>query len=415
MLFDPNIDFNAQTAQAQQARAYADLLRKQAMQTQMPQGQMVSGHFVTPHWTQYLSGIMDKLNAGWQDRVAANAEQSALGAQTQAAQQWRAGLPEATAAQPEVPFQAATPFGSRDVPQQDAVAGSPTVPYQPVPTATRLKHALAGLANPATAKEAMLWNQGMAEEATREDQQQSRREAQIAQLEARREEALRRSEDLRLTREQQAASRKEALQMQLQIAEMNNATRRDLAALSASTQRSIAEMRRGDSVGKSQERIEKQLPVLAERTKEINPLISAGQTLQNLFDTHEDKPIAGFGYVGKLPGQMLSAQGNANRAALKSFTNAIMRANAGLSQTIAEQQNVNLETLADGNYTEKEIRKVWPILREKANDALKGITAGFDPEAVEIYKSRGGLVSPITPKKKATVAPTGGWKIEEAK
>jgi len=91
-----------------------------------------------------------------------------------------------------------------------------------------------------------------------------------------------------------------------------------------------------------------------------------------------------------------------------------MRANAGLSQTIAEQHNVNLETLADGNYTEKEIRKVWPILREKANDALKGITAGFEPEAVETYKSRGGLVSPIASKKAAGGA-TGGWKIEEAK
>jgi len=414
MLFDPTTDFSAQTAQAQQARAYADLLRKQAMQQQTPQGQMVSGHYVTPHWTQYLGGIMDKLNAGWQDSTATNAEQSLANAQSQAASQWRAGLPESTAAQPQqtAPFMAPGMDGQENIPGTSMITQQ-AAPYKPVPTAVRLKHTLAGLANPATAKEAMVWNQGMAEETTREDNQQAKREALVAQLEARREEALRRSEDMRLTREQQAELRREALQAQKQIAEMNNATRRDMAALAAGTQRSIAEMR-GSGTDKRQDRIDKQLPVLAEKTREINPLISAGQTLQNLFDTHGDKPIAGFGYAGKLPGQLLSAQGNANRAALKSFTNAIMRANAGLSQTIAEQHNVNLETLADGNYTEKEIRKVWPILREKANDALKGITAGFEPEAVETYKSRGGLVSPIASKKAAGGA-TGGWKIEEAK
>ena len=154
--------------------------------------------------------------------------------------------------------------------------------------------------------------------------------------------------------------------------------------------------------------MDKQLTMLAEKTKDINPLVSSGQSLQDLFDKYGDKPIPGFGYAGKLPGIALSKEGNLNRATLKAFTNAIMRAHAGLSQTLAEQHNVNLETLADGNYTEAEIRKVWPLLREKANDALKGITAGYLPEALDVYKQRGGLVTPIAPK-------AAKWKIEEAK
>ena len=399
MLFDPTIDFNTQTAQAQQARVYADLLRKQAMQSQMPQGQMVSGHFVAPHWSQYLSGIMDQINAGWQNQIANTAEQNLGQAQAQAAAEWRAGLPQAVEAQAAVPAQSATPFGSRDMPQQDATTGSPAVPYQPVPTAVRLKHTLAGMSNPLTAKEAVMWNQGMAEETKREDEQAARRENLIATLAARREDALRRSEDARLTREQQAELRREAMAAQQMIAEMVNGTRRDISQASIEKDLEVARMRAAEHAGaaatRKQEHLDKQLPMIAERNKEINPLISSGQSLQDLFDKYGGKPIPGFGYAGKLPGVALSTEGNANRATLKAFTNAIMRAHAGLSQTLAEQHNVNLETLADGNYSEKEIRKVWPLLREKANDALRGINAGFDPEVVSIYKQRGGLVSPI--------------------
>ena len=412
MLFDPQISFNTQTAQAQQARAYADLLRKQALQSQMPTGQMVSGHYVTPHWSQYLGGIMDQINAQWQDRAAAQAEQQLNAAQAQHAQEWRAAMPQPVEAQPEVAGQAATPFGSRDTPQQDAVAGSPAVPYQPVSTAARLKHTLAGMQNPLIAKEAMLWNTAMADEAKREDEQQARRENLIAQLAAKREDALRRSEDARLSREQQAELRREALEAQKQIAQLHASTQQSIAAMSNATRRDIAEMMRDQRTSpqtdKVQARLDKQLPMIAERNKEINPLISSGQSLQDLFDKYGEKSIPGFGYAGKLPGIALTAEGNANRATLKAFTNAIMRAHAGLSQTLAEQHNVNLETLADGNYSEKEIRKVWPLLREKANDALKGINAGFDPEVVDIYKQRGGLVSPIKPK-------ASGWKIEEVK
>lgn len=411
-IFDPNQampDFDAQTAAATRARAVADFLRKQAAQQTQPQGQMVSGHYVAPHWTQHLSNIMGQLNVGMADRQATDAETQEANAQNQAANQWRSSLPQAVQAQAGTPS-----FGANEM-DQEAVTGSPAVPYQPVPAAARLKATLAGMANPRTAKEALIWNAGMAEEAKREDDQLARRENLLATLAQRAEDAQRRSEDVRASIAQRQEAAREATAARLQMAQMAADARRDAAGIAAAA-------RAGSTTDRGADKLDRQVEKLSSRIEPINPLITAGQALQDLFDKYGDKPIPGFGYAGKLHGTLLSAEGNANRAALKMYTNAIMRAHAGLSQTLAEQHNVNLETLADGNYSEKEIRKVWPLLREKSNEQLKGISAGFPAEVVDIYRKQGGRIDPITsktsPRRAANASPppaAAGWKIEEVK
>lgn len=394
-IFDPNQampDFDAQTAAATRARAVADFLRKQAAQQTQPQGQMVSGHFVAPHWTQYLANIMGQLNVGMADRQATDAETQQANAQNQAANQWRSSLPQAVQARAAVPGQAATPFGSRDEPQQDATAGSPAMPYQPVPVAARLKATLAGMSNPKTAREAVVWNAGMAEEAKREDEQQAKRENLQATLAQRAMELQVKSEDARYNAQQQLEFKRQMLEAQNQWHQ-----------LSADTQRAAAESRIGAartaqdarSAERSADKIDKQIEHLSAASKTLAPMLQTAQTVQDMLDTYGNKAIPGIGYESKLPGVLLPAKGVENRAKVKAFANAMLRNQAGLSQTLSETENANLELLANGNYSEKEFRAIWPTLMDKINASATTNTAGFHPDAVETARKRGAVIDPI--------------------
>lgn len=413
MLFDPTLDFTAQTAQAQQARAYAEALRKQALGgSAQPTGQMVSNRFVPPHWTQYLGGLMDKVNAGWQGSIADTAEKQLADAQAKAAQQWYAGLPEPIAARPATEGMSATPFGSRDAPQQDAVPGTPAVSYQPVPVAARLKHTLAGMQNPLTAKAAMLWNTGMAEETKREDEQAARYETLLATLAQRREDALRRSEDVRLGIDARREAAAQAEATRLQIAQMMADARINAANISAATRQGTSAAKTERAEERRQDKLDRQLEHLSEKTKTLAPFIQTGQKVQDLLDKYGDKPIPGLGYVGSLPGFMLSKEGNVNRATIKAFANAMLRNQAGLSQTLSETENANLEILANGKFTEKEFRAVWPNLRDKVGASVLNVSSGFMPEAVEIFRKRGGLIDPIKSKVPAGLTPEEQAELE---
>ncbi len=249
-IFDPNQvlpDFETQNSQAAQARAFAAALRKKALESQQPEGQMVSGHYVAPHWTQQLQGVLNGINAGWQNKIAGDAETDAANQQSQAAQEWSSAMPQPTAA---IPGQGATPFGSRDMPQQDAVQPSPAVP---VTREQALKHTIAGLNNPRTRDAALLYNKGFNEDLVREDTQAARRETLTATLEAKREEqkalleqraadAKLRSEDQRLSIEQRREAAKEAADARRDVAAIMAAASRDNAAARAEKPKALKPM-----------------------------------------------------------------------------------------------------------------------------------------------------------------------------
>lgn len=408
MLFDPTVDLQAQTAQARQARVYADLLRKQAMSAQAPQGQMVSGHFVAPHWTQQLGPVLEQLSARLQGGIADKAEQQLAQRQTQMAQDWHANMPAATPATPGVPG-----YGANEMDNEPVPAVPPT-PYKPVPLNSRLRHTLAGLQNPLTADAAKLWNTALGEETRREDEQLARKDAQTAALAQQLMLAQQRSEDTRLAIAQRKEAAEQASALKLQLAQMSADARVQVAGMvagaraDASADRAIArENRAADKAAEAKERV---LQKLGENSKKTAPFMLSGQQVQDMLDKYGDKSIPGLGYVGKLPGVLLTKEGNLNRATVKSFVNAIMREHAGLSQTISEQANVNLETMADGNFTEKEFRKVWPFLRDRANSSMNNFRAGYAPDVITEFESRGGSLRNITPKTQSR-----GWQVEEVK
>jgi hypothetical protein len=213
-MFNPNQalpDFEAQAESAARQRLVADRLRKQAMASQQPEGRMVGRQFVNPHWLEQMIPLLNQYQAGAAERQAAGAEQESSNQQNQAANQWRQSMPQDIA-----PTQA-VPAIPGDIDQRpDMPVGAEALAATPGNPMTRqriLQHTLAGLANPRTAKEAMLVNAGLTDD--------------LKTKEARADKAIER-EDLQnwksaeseKARVQAAELKREALSNQLAIVEM---------------------------------------------------------------------------------------------------------------------------------------------------------------------------------------------------
>lgn len=173
-MFDPNQpqDFSVQTAEVERQRRMADMLRKRANEGQLPGGQMVGKTYVNPHWAEFLPGLLDKIQAGYAESKAKDAE-AGYGKQVgEATEKWTSSLPRATAAVP----------GRVSYPGPDADPSEPgTSVEMPVPATTPdrgsiLKATLAGMKIPGNKDAALLWNKGMGDELTREDTQADRAE-----------------------------------------------------------------------------------------------------------------------------------------------------------------------------------------------------------------------------------------------
>lgn len=213
----------------------ARLLAKAAQTSPLPQGQMVSGHFVAPNWAQYLPNLFDKYQQGAEQRSI----EEAMLAQGLAE---KAALRDSLAGLTGTPEQAATPFGSRDEPRQDA---TPAIP----PAMGNDRRAIIAqlIDNPAAgAIGADLLKDDLIEAPRRAEAARVREaEAERARIErgeqlaadrlARAEAAKQRSEDLRLSLEQRA-----------QAAREHNDLMRELASMRVSAQRDIAVMRGSD-------------------------------------------------------------------------------------------------------------------------------------------------------------------------
>ena len=235
-LYGPLDSLAARRAQLEQRRANLQALAKRT--APMPEGQMVSGIYVAPSWAQYLPNLFDKFQQG-QEQRAIDGDMLAQGLAEKAA------LRDSLAGLAGTPGTAATPFGSRDEPQQDAI---PTVP--PATGADRRAIIAQLIDNPAAG--------GLGGELLKDDLIQApiraearefkKQEAEAARLErgdqlaadrlARAEAAKQRSEDLRYSAEQRR-----------QAAQEHNDLMRELAAgrrADAQANRDLREKMAGD-------------------------------------------------------------------------------------------------------------------------------------------------------------------------
>lgn len=396
-MFDPSQqlpDFQTQSAEIERQRQMADMLRKQANKP-MPTGQMAGKFYVKPSFTQYLGPLLQQWQAGQADQQTADLTSKYNQGVNTAQQQWLSSLPQAIA-------------GRKELPGPPAVGGSPELADTPAVLPDRgsvLKATLAGMQIPGNDKAAQLWNQGMSADIQREDTQQQQRELRadqisaarqnkLDQLEFQRQQLTAQMEDKRLTHEQLA-----------QYQKMHDTTLRAIAAEAASARRDAAaaattahaDARQQAEDDKKEVRKSTLIEHLSRRAEPIVPMVNTAQQVTNMLDSYKDPqtgktgdvPGLGFG-IGALPLVSLSPEGSRNRQKIQMFANSMIRAQAGLSQTLSETERANLELLASGKYTQRQFTDAWPALLEKVNSTTKAIHGGYEPDIVKTFNERGG-------------------------
>ena len=402
-MYDPNgQSFDTQLIELARQQKLAEALRTasdKAKQNTSP-GQMVGKYFVPASGLESLSNLVGQLKAQSAESDVTNQQKSLNQAMQQHAQEWRSSLPQAIAAQKGMP-----PNLVMESPEGQA--GTPDIPAQPVTLEQVLKKTMAAGGNPLLKNDAATYEKYMAAQIDREDKQ-AQATALLDQQQVLGREKLKQEGDLRtqalaqtnLLQQQAQELRKQGLQqsgayqtVMAQIAQQNADTRR--AAVDTKSDKS------GDKLAADQERAGERLSTKASL---IAPMIHSAQKVQDMLDAAGDKSIPGLGYTGMLPGVMLSKEGNINRAQIKMFANAMLRNQAGLSQTLSETENANLEMLANGKFSEKEFKASWPNLMEKVNTSVNATRAGYNPDVVKTFEDRGGYLSPV----KSRIAGTGG-------
>ena len=408
----------------------AELLRKGAgvpgQSPEMPQGQMVSGRYVAPHWTQQLAAVVNPLFAQYNARTAEDASAKKESALAQAVAQekarWAEQMPMGTPATPDMPAPAEGPAteGGVEPAQVGVIPGQARV----LPSAVeRAKFLARGDMIPGNATNVLMMGKTMGEEVTREDNQAARKEALDAQMASTRQNKL---DQLEFQRQQLEAQMKDKALSREQLAayqSMHDSTLRAIAAGNQQARIDAVIARRSDkeltpAQRAVQERfIATQAEHLSRQAAPLVPMLESARSVQEMLDanpvdekTGKTGDLPGLGYQGKLPGFVLPAAGVENRRKVKQFANAMIRNQAGLSQTLSETDNANLEILSNGNYTQKEFEAAWPSLMEKLNVSVENLKGGYEEGAWDKYQTRSGgrTVSPVTSKRGVKAAAGSG-------
>lgn len=400
-LFDPSapMDFASQQARIAQQQKLVEMLRKQG--AQIPEGKMVGDHYVAPHWSQQLAAFGNTALGTYVDMKNQGAEKELMKQQAAAANQWRSSLPQAT--------------GGVSPPAE--LGGGPPTPVQSVTREAILKHALAGMSNPLTAKEAPIIADSLTSGLTRDEDMKFRdeqaRTAALERADGRREQLQAKSEEIALRLQDRALDRSS----REDLTRMQDATRREIAAMNNATRAQLAALHKSGGSDIAARAAELATEKLSRRAEPIAPMTTAAQMVQDMLDSYKQpdgktKSIPGVGLlVGSLPPGMISTEGATNRQKIQMFANAMLRAQAGLSQTLSEQEKATLELMSNGKFRQEQFEATWPSLMEKVNATTKAITSGYTPDVVESFKQRGGGLELVGSKaKKSTTAPK--WKVE---
>lgn len=419
-IFDPNQglpDFQQQQLEVDRQRRIAEFLRKKP--TDQPEMRMSGRVAVQPHWLERLIPLLNQYQAGVADRNATGAEQDMSNQQSQAANQWRGSLPQAT---PAMPYQE----GSPDVPGlQDGTAPTIATPAVPVDRSRILKYTLEGLNNPRTAKEAAIVNQSLTSDLQRDEDKTFKTDERKAQDEWRAQESA-------LTREAAAAAKQEQLvqaydlkkqqlefqheqlkqrsqdatltrEQQLTIAKMMDATRQSIAAGNSELRLALADLASGkkadaktaadDKAAFTKDKeTQRQIEHYGTVVKDLVPLHQSMQAVQTNLDKYDNDPkkVPGLGYNLLLPSVAQKAEANRVQRQFRDFSNSVMRGDAGLSQTLSEQANVLMQNMATGKFSTKEFVENWPEIMAKYNAKIKAANGVITPEALKTMQERGG-------------------------
>ena len=311
----PLMDYGVTSAKRQ--RLLAEALRKQAG-TATPQGQMVSGHYVAPSWTQHLATIAGGAGAGYMEGKAQEAEDKSTAEIAAARQKALSSLPQAVAAQ--YGPQQITGLGGREKINE----GELIAPAKPLTREDVARKTIELMQIPGTEKIAEVYNKGAMAEIDREDKQVEAQRAQIAQLEERRAEAERRSNDQARSDWQRSEDKKEQRLWEEKREAADRALQLQIAGIKAASKGSGGDLDR--------------LPA-AQITAYVGNQKAVGD-IDQAIKLVEANPNA-VGYKGYLPDVAISRMGTdaekATRAAIANIGSLKMHDRSGATVTVGEE------------------------------------------------------------------------------
>jgi len=404
---DEDYDYVTKSDEIARQKRLAEVLRKYQLdqfQKSIPvSNQMVGGRYINSPLQIMNAGLRSGVDKQLADQAEAEANRMSGAYQQQvtgAQRQWQQGLPQ-------------TVPGHAELPGPQAEGGSPELAAQPAQIPNRsqvLSATLRGIQIPGNEKEAELWNRGMQEEQTREDRQAEaqsvlkatlaqRQEQFLAEQQRKRDDATDKAFNQARDDAEKARHNKETEENARQLRATNEAIAKghDAARIAAK-----AGSDKADAADKRD--IYKNLGSIGTKMKPLVPVIGAAREIQKMIDsyTNDDgtvRDIPGIGRTGMIPATVLSAgvsaglldeSTNPNRAKVADLVGAIMRNQAGLSQTIAEAKRVMEKTLTSGEYKQSEFLENWINLVRAINEDQDLIQQTHRPEAIELFQKNGG-------------------------
>ena len=191
----------------------------------------------------------------------------------------------------------------------------------------------------------------------------------------------------------------------LTLQQQNNALNAHLRSLGLEIQRQGNDIRIGQinqaNLDRENREIETQIGKTSDRMKDVMPVWTSAQQLNNILSQFTPKDVPGVGYlkntdIGKF---FLSGTGKDVSSSIKLFGNSVLKAMSGAAVTAPEEIRQMAAQMADGRFSAEDFYIAWPKMSQWVNDQVRLSTAGLTPKAKERFLERTGLkLDPITPR-----------------
>lgn len=242
-------------------------------------------------------------------------------------------------------------------------------------------------------------------------------------LDQQREAFLQRTQDAQARQAFEQSYKQQQLVLQQQTAAFN----REMKQLGMEITRQGNELRlqRFDVAQREKEdrEIEGQISKTVNSMKDIQPVVTAANQLNDILGRYTPENVPGIGYLkntdtGKA---FLSDEGKEVQSSQKLVGNAILKAMAGSAVTAPEEIRQMAAMMADARFSAKDFYIAWPKVAKWINDQAALGAANLSPKARERFVERTKLnLDPIKPRFSfdgkqlvdSRAAPTQGWSIQ---
>lgn len=145
-------------------------------------------------------------------------------------------------------------------------------------------------------------------------------------------------------------------------------------------------------------------------------LITSATALDNTLAKYKGRNIPGVGPIdSNLPPLLRGPEGNVVKSQVQAVANDLLKLYSGGAVTLNEAERRAVEMMSQGTFRDEDLVNAWPLIKGRINAAVQNVRAGFSPEAVQTYESRGGIkLQPIGAGGQPQGAPNRDQAIQEA-